>query len=167
MLMRKNLLAAVGILIVTTSVGSSLFFGKSAFGENGERQQRESALIASGLSPSVVPILNQSCADCHSTLAHRPWYGNLPLVSKLINDDILKGRQFLDLTSWSRYTRGRKLGYLASIRNSIGAGHMPPARYWMIHPYARLSAREVDTVRDWATREIRGLRPARIGIRAN
>lgn len=161
-------LAAIGVSIaIAVGVGSLVLLGQGVFDQKNDRQQREFALIKSGLSPSVVPILNQSCADCHSNLVHRPWYAKMPVVSKLIDDDVLSGRQFMDLTKWSGYTRGRKLGYLAAIQYSIGAGHMPPARYWLIHPYARLSRQEADSVRDWAAREIRGLRPPRVTGHAN
>ena len=161
-------LAAIGVSIaIAVGVGSLVLLGGGAFDQKGEMQQRESVLIKSGLSPSVVPILNQSCADCHSNLVHRPWYAKIPVVSKLIDDDVLSGRQFMDLTKWSGYTRGRKLGYLAAIQYSIGTGHMPPARYWLLHPYARLSQQEADSVRNWAAGEIRGLRPPRATGHAN
>jgi hypothetical protein len=137
-----------------------LFTGAGMFFAFGTREpSRAPALIASGFSPKVAPILDESCADCHSSLYHRPWYGNLPVISNLINDDVVRGDRFLDLTRWQQYSRGRKIGFLTSMEYVLDHREMPPERYWIVHPDAKLSRQDSASLRQWAVNELHGLRP--------
>ena len=102
----------------------------------------------------VQQIFGRACQDCHSNQTVWPWYSKLPPISMLIAKDVDEGRAFMNVSKWSTYSKGRKLGYLASIASAATTGEMPPRRYTMIHGDARLSEAERKKIADWATAEM-------------
>ncbi len=149
---RWRIVWAAAMLFLFTGAGLVFTFGTRG-------PSRTAALIASGFSPKVAPILDQSCADCHSSLSHRPWYRNLPVISGVIADDEGRGKRFLDLTMWKQYSRGRKIGFLTSMESALDHSEMPPQRYWILHPDAKLSSQDSASLRQWAVDQLHGLRP--------
>jgi Haem-binding domain len=116
-----------------------------------ERQTLENAVFV----PSAVQqILVRSCNDCHSNQTHWPWYSNVAPVSWVIADHVMEGRRHLNFSEWLRpgvndpaqYTKQRFI----SICRELKLGRMPLPSYEMLHPRARLSAAQVQTVCDWA-----------------
>ncbi len=105
----------------------------------------------------VSEILGRACQDCHSNQTVWPWYARVPPMSTMIAKDVEEGRAFMNLSAWGKYSKGRKLGYLASIASAATAGQMPPRRYTMIHGDARLSDAERQKIANWATEEMRRL----------
>jgi hypothetical protein len=103
----------------------------------------------------VGEIFGRACQDCHSNQTEWPWYAHVPPMSMLIAKDVEDGRAFMNLSSWQSYSKGRKLGYLASMASAATTGQMPPRRYTMIHGDARLSDSDRQKIANWATEEMR------------
>lgn len=75
-----------------------------------------------------------ACADCHSNETVWPWYSNVAPASWLVQRDVEDGRA---AWNWSEAT-----GDGDDAADEVLDGEMPPRRYTMAHPDARLSERE-------------------------
>lgn len=111
--------------------------------------------------PAVAGIFVRACQDCHSNNTHWPWYARVAPVSLMIASDVDKGRQFLNLSEWNAYSRGRKLGYLASMADATRNRKMPPRMYSAMHADARISDKERQQIAAWAQDERLRIRQAR------
>jgi hypothetical protein len=111
----------------------------------------------------VSDIIGRACQDCHSDKTEWPWYSRVPPMSMLIAKDVEEGRQFMNLSSWASYSKGRKIGYLVAMSSATAKGEMPPRRYTVIHDEAKLSDGDRRTIADWAMKEMmrlqRGIQP--------
>lgn len=92
-------------------------------------------------SPQVRAIAQRACFDCHSNETTWPWYSNIAPFSWLIQHDVGEGRRKLNFSEWGR---GREGG--EEVGEVIQRGSMPPAYYVMLHPPAKLSSSEKDTL---------------------
>ena len=99
---------------------------------------------------SVSAILGRSCKDCHSEQTAWPWYSHLPQIGTMIRSDVKKGREMVNFSRWSLYTPAEKGHILDQIAALIRTGRMPPRRYTLIHPRARLSKDDAGRLVDWA-----------------
>jgi hypothetical protein len=115
-------------------------------------------LAGSEVSPVVYQMLERACQDCHSSNTQWPWYARVAPVSWLVLDDVEKGRSFLDLTRWHEYSKGERLGYLAAMASATKSKRMPPERYTLLHPEARLKDEERIALADWARGEHKRIR---------
>lgn len=98
----------------------------------------------------VRSIIQRACLDCHSEETIWPWYSNVPPVSWQVHDDVNNGRGFMNFSHWSEYTPEEQHSYASQIAQATGARVMPPPRYLWMHRDARLSAADLDTLKEWA-----------------
>jgi hypothetical protein len=112
------------------------------------------------VTPQTAAILDRSCNDCHSNKTRWPWYSNVAPVSWFVIDHVNEGRDNLNFSEWSRYTRRDTEGLLKQICREVKAGAMPLSSYTPMHPGSKLSADDVRTLCDWASAE-----SARIAVR--
>jgi hypothetical protein len=106
----------------------------------------------------VEAILNKACKNCHSYETQMPWYGRIAPVSWMIHDDIARARQAMNLSEWSARAGSRPavaMGTLLAACGGVEAQKMPPASYRRMHPEARLTTAEVDTLCGWTAAEAR------------
>jgi mono/diheme cytochrome c family protein len=82
-------------------------------------------------------IAEQSCYDCHSNLTTWRWYSNVAPASWLVEHDVEEGRGALDFSEWDRGQPG-----LGDVTEKVSSGEMPPFKYTLIHPSAKLSSTE-------------------------
>jgi hypothetical protein len=75
------------------------------------------------------------------------------MVSRTIENDVMRGREQLNFSHWNNYSRLRKQRALTGIANQVKDGLMPLADYVMMHPSARLSSAARDEVFEWAQQE--------------
>jgi len=93
-------------------------------------------------SPQVSAVLERACRDCHSNRTVWPWYSGIAPASWLVAWDVNEGREHLNFSEWSR--RGApKSGRLEAICAEAREGDMPPWRYTLLHPEARLGEAHV------------------------
>jgi cytochrome c len=141
--------AVMGVLACTASL---LLAHVHPFGNAGliRRQERKDAVTRDlDLAPDVRATLTEKCADCHSIESKAPIYGRLAPVSWLMERDILKGRQAMNLSLWDRYSADQQEAFKAIVQETK-AGQMPLLQYRMIHWNARISDREMQNLTQWA-----------------
>ena len=108
--------------------------------------------------PAVSAILARSCQDCHSDRTRWPWYGHLPPASWMLNNDIKGARSHMDLSQWNKYSPDDKRQILTEMGAAVRNDEMPPARYLLMHPDAKLSTDDVTLLYAWARSERHKLR---------
>ncbi len=97
----------------------------------------------------VMEILRTSCYDCHSNESEWPWYSNIAPVSWLVVDDVNEGREHLNFSEWQSYTAEDKAEDIEEIWEEIEEEEMPLWFYLPLHPEARLSDAQKETIRKW------------------
>ena len=102
-----------------------------------------------GTPPQVAAILQRACYDCHSNQTVWPWYSKIAPVSWLIARDVHEGRKELNFSVWSSYSDKRKQKKLRETGKEVSEGDMPPWYYVALHPEARLSDADLQTIRAW------------------
>lgn len=88
-------------------------------------------------SPKTRELFSRACGDCHSNETVWPWYGYIAPISWLIQYDIDKSRNSFNVSEW-----GGKKSNSDDVAEAVRSGSMPPTRYTILHPAARLSASE-------------------------
>jgi hypothetical protein len=105
----------------------------------------------------VATLLRRSCADCHSYETRWPWYSNVAPVSWIVAHDVHEGREHLNLSEWARYGNEDKALRLGEICKELRSGAMPMPRYLRLHPEAKVSPDEIETICAWSKEEGRRL----------
>jgi hypothetical protein len=75
-----------------------------------------------------------SCYDCHSNETKWRWYSNVAPASWLIQRDVDDGRRKLNFSEWPQNAH--------DLADVVDGGSMPPTKYTLLHPDARLSSAE-------------------------
>ena len=70
-----------------------------------------------------------------------PWYSNVAPASWLVQRDVDEGRQRLDFSEWD-HPQERA----GEVVEAVQEGDMPPIQYRLLHPGARLSSTERQTL---------------------
>lgn len=104
----------------------------------------------SPVPPEVRAILAGKCADCHSTQARSPIYSRFAPVSWLMERDITRGRQAMNLTLWGRYSVDQQETLAAKIVGETKAHEMPLPQYRLIHWNSSVNDAEIQTLASWA-----------------
>ena len=105
------------------------------------------------MTPEVAAIFNRSCADCHSHKTEWPWYTNVAPVSWFIANHVDQGRKRVNLSEWGRLDRDRQDKKLRQICDEVEDGAMPLSSYLPMHPRAKLSEQDKQTLCDWTAAE--------------
>jgi len=84
-------------------------------------------------------IAQRSCYDCHSNHTKYWWAVDIAPFSWLAAHDIQDGRARLNFSAWSGTLTADRLQY--ALEN-----HMPPLQYTLLHPNAKLSAADKQTL---------------------
>ncbi len=79
-------------------------------------------------------VFDRSCAACHSHTTDWPWYSHVAPFSWLVTMDVEQGRDEMNVSTWDR-----DAGEADDAIETILEGTMPPRRYLLMHPSARLS----------------------------
>lgn len=101
----------------------------------------------------VTKIFDRACRDCHSNETAWPWYSRIAPVSWLVADDVRIGRQQLNFSEWARYSARQAENKLEEICAAVQTEAMPPKKYTLAHPEAKLTASDVKTICAWTVAE--------------
>jgi hypothetical protein len=85
-------------------------------------------------SAAARTIATRACYDCHSNRTKWRWYSFVAPASWLVQQDVVEARGRLNFTEWIRPQR------LHDLADAVASGQMPPTKYTVIHPDAKLSA---------------------------
>jgi cytochrome c len=147
--MRMKIAAACAVAIVA----SLLLAQVHPFGNAGlyAASLAQAPIMEHGnVPPDVRAILIAKCADCHTTQTHAPLYGRFAPTSWLMERDIVKGRNALNLSRWDTYAAERQQLLAAKIVQQASSHEMPLLQYRMIHWNARITSADTFAFKQWA-----------------
>jgi cytochrome c len=142
--------AVMGVLACTASLLLARVHPFGDAGLDGARTARTQLLATASVPSEVRATLMEKCADCHSVESKAPIYSHFAPVSWLMERDILKGREAMNLSLWDHYTAAEQESFKAKIVQETREGEMPLVQYRMIHWNARISARDMRNLTLWA-----------------
>ncbi|MFP5276836.1 MAG: heme-binding domain-containing protein [Acidobacteriota bacterium] len=93
--------------------------------------------------------LRRSCYDCHSAEVKVPWYGHVWPASALLQNDIRKGRAYLDFSNWSNLSTEMSQIRLISACREMRGDEMPLWYYRPMHPGASPKDEDVEAFCSW------------------
>ena len=88
-------------------------------------------------SPRTRELAVRACFDCHSNETKWPWYANVAPFSWAVQFDVDSAREIVNYSEWERHY---PLGHYSG--QSTLDGNMPPYKYMMAHPEAKLTQQE-------------------------
>lgn len=88
-------------------------------------------------SEVTADLVDRACYDCHSNETRWPWYSNIAPMSWLVYRDVIQGRDDLNFSEM-----GREDNETEKAAETVRDGEMPPFRYVINHPEARLDDSE-------------------------
>lgn len=105
-------------------------------------------------SPQTRALAKRACFDCHSNETVWPWYSNIAPVSWLVYRDVAEGRQHINFSEWGVHPslpagegEGEEHQHGPEVFQEVLKSHeMPPATYLLMHPEARLTDQELQTL---------------------
>jgi hypothetical protein len=103
--------------------------------------------------PEIAALLRVACYDCHSDETKWPWYSRVAPVSWLVANDVTRGRERLNFSEWPRELPQRAAKCLERMSEEVDYKDMPPAKYTLMHPEARLTADQRQQLMHWADQE--------------
>ena len=109
--------------------------------------------MQSGMTLPVANLIKTACFDCHSNETKWPWYSEIAPVSWLVANDVKEGRAHLNFSEWGTYTKSKRVLKLGQIYEQVSKNEMPIPKYLTMHPDAKLSAADRDTITSWTEQE--------------
>jgi len=101
-----------------------------------------------GSASGLVMVVDRACRDCHSneTVWPTSWYERAAPVSWVIASGVSEGRRVLNFSEWTTYSPAVQQMLLAVSCEAATDGTMPGSAWTLLHPEARLSAQDVETI---------------------
>jgi heme-binding protein len=118
------------------------------------------------IPPSVADVFAHACINCHSEKTRWPWYSHAAPVSWLVENDVRRAREHLNLSRWDRLDAPEQRRLLTAIATVIENREMPPRKYVLFHPEAKLPVDDSVQVIEWTRSERRRLRASVSGLTA-
>jgi hypothetical protein len=100
--------------------------------------------------PAVRDVLRRACYDCHSHETAWPWYSRVAPASLLVAHDVGEGRDELNFSRWTFEDAAVEARVRRRVWHEVAEGEMPLWFYVPLHPEARLSDADKETLRAWA-----------------
>lgn len=99
-----------------------------------------------GTANGLAAVLDRACGDCHSNRTVWPWYTEVAPVSWLMVYGVRSGRNAVNFSEWAAYPPARQRELLDLACRDVSQGKMPGSAWIMLHPEARLSAQDIETI---------------------
>lgn len=148
--MRWNRFTAVGCIV---ALAASLLLARvHPFGDAGLNAQPHGRriVVLTDIPPNVRETLMAKCADCHSTQTRVPLYGRLVPFSWLMERDIVKAREAMNLSQWNNYSDEERDAFKVKILLETKTNRMPLLQYRIIHWNSRITDVDIDSLTQWA-----------------
>lgn len=91
-------------------------------------------------SPQTRELAQRACFDCHSNQTVWTWYSNIAPVSWMVQNDVVEGRRYLNFSDWGHVREPYEISEV------VRSGWMPPSKYTLMHPEAKLTQAERDAL---------------------
>ena len=106
-------------------------------------------------TPKEVQILlKEACFDCHSDQTDYPWYNSITPINYWLNSHIKGGKKHFDVSKWFSYSDNRKVHKLEELVEEVKERKMPLKSYTWTHKSAFLDQNQINSLVNWANREI-------------
>lgn len=102
------------------------------------------------IPPDVRETLMTKCADCHSNQTRAPLYGRFAPFSWLMERDIVKAREAMNLSQWNNYSAEERDAFKVKIFLEAKTNRMPLLQYRIIHWNARITDVDIESLGQWA-----------------
>ena len=102
---------------------------------------------------NIKKILRESCYDCHSNETTWYWYTKYAPISWLIEHDVNEGREYLNFSTWDKYSTNEKKELMNESIEEIKEGEMPLKIYELMHPDSKISEEELEILTSWIINE--------------
>jgi len=145
----NKLLLAILIAVVAAFAGARM----QPFVPTQTQEPTSRILDNVDIDPATLAILERSCQNCHSEKTVWPWYSRLAPVSWLIARDVQQARRHANLSRWQEYAAGDRQQILSAIGSAVRNHEMPPGRYLLLHPEAKLTEEERQRIYKWTKAE--------------
>jgi hypothetical protein len=99
-----------------------------------------------GTASGLAPVLDRACGDCHSNGTVWPWYTQVAPVSWVMAYAVKDGRKTINFSEWAAYPPEVQRALLSASCEAASRGRMPGGAWTLLHPEARLSARDLTTI---------------------
>lgn len=99
-----------------------------------------------GTANQMPAILDRACGDCHSNNTVWPWYTEVAPVSWLMAYGVTEGRKAVNFSEWTAYPAERQRQLLVASCQDVSVGKMPGSAWIWLHPEARLSTQDIETI---------------------
>ena len=112
---------------------------------------------AEDLAPEarVAAILEQGgCIDCHTANPELPFYADMPVAGKLVQEDIKEGYRAFDITPLMEALAAGEMPNpvdVAKVEKVANDKSMPEAKYYLMHWGSQMTDAKSDIITDWAT----------------
>jgi hypothetical protein len=120
-------------------------------------------LLGADIPPPVLDVFAHACINCHSEKTRWPWYSHVAPVSWLVENDVKRAREHLNLSRWDSFDGAEQRVLLTAIATVIENREMPLHRYLVFHPDVKLSAEDSVQVIEWTHAERHRLRASESG----
>ena len=112
---------------------------------------------------NVKKILRESCYDCHSNETTWYWYTEYAPISWLIAHDVNEGREYLNFSTWDKYSVNEKNELMYESLEEIQEGEMPMKIYELMHPNSKITKDELNTLTMWIKNEYGEIKHNKLG----
>ena len=106
----------------------------------------DTLLLGANMPANARAVMIANCADCHTNETSWPVYARIAPGSWLIERDIVKAREEMNLSRWDQITTEKQDVLKAKIIQEAKSGDMPPMQYLALHWNAKLSSNDVQTL---------------------
>ena len=115
-------------------------------------------LAATNAPPAAITtLLRTACYDCHSYETRWPLYARIAPASWIVVRDVNEGRRNFNFSEWPAEA-ARAAKKLDRINEVLDYRQMPPKKYTLLHPEARLTDGQRKQLLDWTDAEAARLR---------
>ena len=91
-------------------------------------------------------VLDRACGDCHSNNTTWPSYAQVAPLSWVMARAVADGRRAVNYSEWGGYSPGQQRTLLAASCDDASTGRMPGGAWTLLHPEARLSSQDIETI---------------------
>ena len=109
-----------------------------------------SANLMKHAPPEVAQIFHRACRDCHSNETTWPIYSQVAPVSWLLAYDVHEGRDHFNYSEWTSIDPDDQDKLLGGVCSLTKRGRMPMPKYVWLHPSAKLSSADIQTLCAWS-----------------
>ena len=106
-------------------------------------------LVMTNAPEDVRTLLKTACYDCHSNSTNYPWYSNIAPISWWIKRHSRRGAFKINYSEWSSYDEAEIITKKKESAEIIKKGWMPIGSYKLMHPDARLTDEQRETLANW------------------